>query len=148
MTDRMHRESGLGGVVVAYMLIRCGDRWLAMRRSLGRSKWPGLWEMPGGHAGPYEQPAQAARRECREEVGLDLKPLRQVYAMDTVDMFGSGRIYMVRVFECLLTLPVSAVGVRLSQEHDALRWMRIGESPMPSSPILKEFFNAWKEVHV
>lgn len=38
---------------------------------LHRHKRLGLWLQPGGHLEPGETPAQAARRETREETGVD-----------------------------------------------------------------------------
>ena len=36
-----------------------------------KHKFLGLWLAPGGHAGPYEMPAQTAAREMTEETGLE-----------------------------------------------------------------------------
>jgi 8-oxo-dGTP pyrophosphatase MutT (NUDIX family) len=40
---------------------------------LHRHKRLGLWLQPGGHIEPGEPPWEAARREAKEETGLDLK---------------------------------------------------------------------------
>jgi 8-oxo-dGTP diphosphatase len=42
----------------------------------GRGAWAGLWNGIGGHVERGESPAQAARREFREETGLELAELR------------------------------------------------------------------------
>jgi 8-oxo-dGTP diphosphatase len=34
---------------------------------------PGYWEFPGGKCEPGELPHDATRRECREEIGLDVR---------------------------------------------------------------------------
>lgn len=66
-------------------------RWLMIRNSYGR----GYWTFPGGRIGLRETPEHAARREAREEVGLDLGDLtflgtyfsRRQYKRDTVYCF-------------------------------------------------------------
>jgi 8-oxo-dGTP diphosphatase len=42
----------------------------------GRGAWADLWNGIGGHVERGESPAQAARREFREETGLELTELR------------------------------------------------------------------------
>ncbi|HUG92292.1 MAG TPA: (deoxy)nucleoside triphosphate pyrophosphohydrolase [Planctomycetaceae bacterium] len=52
----------------------------------------GLAEFPGGKCGPEEVPAECARRECREETGLDVEPVQLLlrrpftYPHGTVDL--------------------------------------------------------------
>jgi A/G-specific adenine glycosylase len=60
-----------GSVVV---LERSG-RWLVQRRAPG-ALLGGLWEFPGGKIEPGESPEAAARRELREETGLQVGALR------------------------------------------------------------------------
>jgi 8-oxo-dGTP diphosphatase len=45
-----------------------GDRVLLVRHTYGDR---GRWDVPGGHAHSKEPPAEAVRREMREELGID-----------------------------------------------------------------------------
>jgi 8-oxo-dGTP pyrophosphatase MutT (NUDIX family) len=36
----------------------------------------GPWQLPGGAIDPDESPEEAARRECREEASIEIRPLR------------------------------------------------------------------------
>lgn len=47
-----------------------GDQILLVRHTYGRLNW----ELPGGGGLPGEDPATTARRELREETGLNLRP--------------------------------------------------------------------------
>jgi len=59
-------------VVVAVMIERDG-LILCHRRPEGG--WgAGMWEFPGGKIEPGEDPRETARRECREELGVDVEP--------------------------------------------------------------------------
>jgi 8-oxo-dGTP diphosphatase len=62
-------------VCVGIGLIARSGRYLIRRRPpLPGSPMPGVWEFPGGKCDPGEPPEAAARRECREETGLEVAP--------------------------------------------------------------------------
>ena len=46
-------------------------RLLLMRRTI--EPWLGHWDVPGGFCEPDEHPLETARREAREEVGLEVE---------------------------------------------------------------------------
>ena len=74
-------------------LIRRGDCYLIRRRPpLPGSPMPGYWEFPGGKCHEGETPAECARRECEEEVGLPVvverlrRVIRHVYPHGFVEL--------------------------------------------------------------
>ena len=62
---------------------------------LVRRGWPpllGEWSIPGGTQQLGETAEAAARRELLEETGIEVGPLRIVYALDVVDRDEAGRV--------------------------------------------------------
>ena len=62
---------------VKVLLVDRGGAILLIRNSYGRSD---LWVLPGGGVGRGETPEKAARREVREEIGLEVPRLAFVSA--------------------------------------------------------------------
>ena len=63
------RQPELSGVKC---VLTDGDRVLLVRHTYG----PRLWEVPGGAIKRHEPPSSAARREMREELGIDVEDWR------------------------------------------------------------------------
>ena len=57
---------------IAVGVIRRRDGRLLIQQRPPEGLLGGLWEFPGGKVEPGETPAEAVRRECREEAGLDV----------------------------------------------------------------------------
>lgn len=55
----------------ASLIIVDSGRFLALRRAIEPKA--GLWEVPGGFCDGWEHPTQAAVREGREELGVDVR---------------------------------------------------------------------------
>jgi len=60
-----------GHQTIAIAVVRHEGRVLIGQRPPG-VPLAGLWEFPGGKLQPGETPAEAARRECQEETGLEV----------------------------------------------------------------------------
>jgi len=58
-------------LVVAALIGHPGQLLIARRKSSDR--FPGLWEFPGGKVKPGESPEEALRRECREELAIEIR---------------------------------------------------------------------------
>lgn len=58
-------------------LVRDGHVLLAHRHPL-RQNYPNCWDIVGGHIEPGETAVDAVRRECREELGVDIEDPRPI----------------------------------------------------------------------
>lgn len=96
--------------VIAAVIVRDG-RFLVCQRP-AQKRHGGLWEFPGGKCEPGETDAEAARRELREELGVEVVTVgREAFAVD--DPGSQFRIAFV---------PVTIAGDPVCHEHAALSW--------------------------
>ena len=99
-------------------LVRDGRVLLAHRHP--RRRWyPDCWDLLGGHVEPGEQPEEAVRRECREELGVvihDPRPIDLEFDHPSLEMHA----FVVTQWE---GEPVNVA----PDEHDDLRWFRPDE---------------------
>ncbi|MET9314719.1 NUDIX domain-containing protein [Kribbella sp. NPDC003505] len=103
--------------IATAVLVREGLVLLAHRTPL-REAYPDCWGFVGGHVEPGESPDQAVRRECLEEVGVQIHdplPIPMTVDNPALDMRG----FLVTRWE---GEPVIAE----PEEHDDLRWFRPG----------------------
>jgi 8-oxo-dGTP diphosphatase len=107
------------GVVVWY-----GERVLLVRR--GKPPRVGDWSLPGGAQRLGETIAQAARREVKEEAGLELV-LGDVVA--TVDLIERDRQGRIRYHYTLIDFVAEAMSPELHPGSDAAdaRWFGLAE---------------------
>jgi len=110
------------------LLIAPSGRVLLVRRG-SRASEPGTWAPPGGHLEQGESPREAAAREAREEVGIDVPPLSLCLVALARDTTGFVfYTYAARV-------PKEAVAV-LDDESTAARWVALDALPRPVHPGL------------
>lgn len=98
--------------VVAGLLPGNDRTYLIGQRSHGR--FAGCWEFPGGKVEPGESPRSALRREWREELGVDILPLRPVSAWACKDW--QITLYAVGLLKGVPSIPTALAS------HSALQY--------------------------
>ena len=104
---------------VVAALIRRDGRFLICQRPENKAR-PFLWEFPGGKVEPGETPAEALARECREELGVELR-VGEAFT-DTVYEYPDICIHLT-----LLNAELAAGEPELL-EHRALAWITPAEA--------------------
>lgn len=107
------------------LLLDARDRVLLFRFDAGDR--PAFWATPGGAVDPGESYEDAARRELREETGLDLDCGREVLrrvvefvTLEDVPVIADERYFLVRAGECEIDTSLHTdLERRVMQEH---RW--------------------------
>jgi 8-oxo-dGTP diphosphatase len=106
--------------------VSCGllvrdDRVLLALRSVAKSWYPSVWDLPGGHVEPGESSAHALVRELREELAVELaEPLGPPFATVT----RPGLVLDVWRVIGWTGVPLNAA----PHEHDELRWSTVEEA--------------------
>lgn len=111
-------------VSVAAIIIN-PDRKILLLNHMLRPLSP--WGIPGGFIDPKEQPADAIRRELREETGIELDDL-QLYRVRTIG----------RHVEILFTARSADKAEVKSREIIELGWYTPGEMPTGTSKVQSE----------
>jgi dihydroneopterin triphosphate diphosphatase len=107
--------------VDVYVLRQAGaglDVLVVRRGPGGRS--PGSWETVHGTIEPGETPVQAARRELREEAGLEPGRLYNASRVESFYRHGVDEVALIPVFVAFVD---PAAAPRLSAEHDRAEWL-------------------------
>ena len=121
MTRREYPERPLVGV--GALVVR-GDEVLLVRRANEPGK--GLWSIPGGLQDVGETLEEAARREIREETGIDVEIGDLIEVRDLIVRDRSGKVKFHYVLVDFLARPM---GGEISASSDVLevRWVKIDE---------------------
>jgi len=112
------QQSNEPTVRVVAAVIRRDRRYLVCERP-AHKRHGGLWEFPGGKCEPDESDLDAARRELREELGVDVT--RVGAPLHAVRDEGSPFL--------IVFVPVEIDGEPTPHEHAALRWCAVEELP-------------------
>jgi ADP-ribose pyrophosphatase YjhB (NUDIX family) len=100
----------------AIVLARHGELYVVLVRR-ARPPRVGAWTIPGGRLEQGETPADAARRETREETGLDVRVLREteVYRLDR---------FVIHEHLCLPTAP-GLPALVAGDDADGAQWVTV-----------------------
>lgn len=100
---------------IAVALVWRDGRLLIARRPAG-VHLGGRWEFPGGKCEPGESPAECVRREVREELAIEVEPIR---ARPPIEYDYGDRQVRLHPFDCVY---------RAGEPHSAIgsewRWVR------------------------
>ena len=108
------------GIAVRALLRDRRGRFLILQRTANSGWAPGAWEIPGGKLDAGETPDEGLRRELEEETGLTV----------TLDGFEGALPFempKVHVVTLVFRARVKSGRFRLSDEHDAFRWVSRSE---------------------
>lgn len=120
----MSREYPSRPLVGVGVVVWHGDRVLLIQR--GKPPRRGQWSLPGGAQKLGETVAEAARRELREEAGLEVELGEVVATVDMIERDPNGR---VRYHYTLIDYVAEAAGPALRPGSDAAdaRWFTLAE---------------------
>ncbi|GAA3872174.1 hypothetical protein GCM10022243_41770 [Saccharothrix violaceirubra] len=102
-------------VVVGAAVVR-GDRLLVQQRGFP-AEVAGKWELPGGRVEVGEDDRAAVVRECREELGVEVKARQQVGLDVPLKADLLLRVYAADLIN----------GEPVAEEHQGVRWVRVDE---------------------
>ena len=100
---------------IGIAIVECAGQFLVGER---RADGPlaGYAEFPGGKCLPDEPPHETARRECREETGLDVTPLELIE--ERIFTYAHGEVHL---FFCRCTLESQSEA--LPSPLNGFRWV-------------------------
>ncbi len=74
-----------GNRIIVHALIKVDDKYLVLKRSSNEDTFPNVWDIPGGLAEYGELPREALIREAKEEIGLDMTPIKVIHEDSNLD---------------------------------------------------------------
>jgi dATP pyrophosphohydrolase len=115
----------VAGVVDVYVIRPLPEGWkiLVLQRA-NDTRCPSAWETVHGRLDKDERPEDGARRELREETGLELTRLYNITVIPFyLHSFGS-----VQLAICFAAFVAEPAEVRLGSEHQKFEWLSVDEA--------------------
>uniref|UniRef100_A0A7C3WP67 NUDIX domain-containing protein n=1 Tax=Thermofilum pendens TaxID=2269 RepID=A0A7C3WP67_THEPE len=123
----MPREYPPHAIAAVAAVLVDGDRILLVKR--GHPPAVGKWSLPGGVVEPGERLAEAARRELREETGLDAEPLGVLWVLNNIVLDSTGRVkYHYLIVDILFDSSTARGTLRASGDAVEARWVSLEEA--------------------
>jgi dihydroneopterin triphosphate diphosphatase len=117
--------------LVACWLFRLDHRGrpelLLIRRAPGRI-YAGIWQCVTGRLEGDERVVDGALREVREETGLAGPDIERVFGTDLINWFHEQSVDAVWCEAVFAAQVRGNAAVRLSDEHDDLRWLSLADA--------------------
>ena len=124
-------DAGAGGRCAGIMFVTKDEEILLIRRGNG-GDYPQTWAVPGGHQNEKDVDLEsAARRECKEETGLEYDGKLEV-------LFDDGQ------FCTYIARDVDKGNVTLNYESTGYDWCNINTPPTPLHPGMETAFKVAK----
>lgn len=123
--------------IAAHGLIKNGNKYLILRRSLTDSYMPGKWDLAGGTIEFGEDPLYALDREIQEETNLKVKIIKPLYIYSFIS--NPKRHQFQIIYECNYLKGE----VKLNpDDHDQFLWATVSEmKKLPKIAFLDDFYN-------
>jgi 8-oxo-dGTP diphosphatase len=119
-------------------VVQRDDRYLVCRRPVHK-RHGGLWEFPGGKLEPDESLSDAAHREMREELGVEVRDVGE----PLLGVADAGSPFVIEF------VPLSIVGEPRCIEHSAVAWLTIDAlRKLELAPSDRTFVEFLVEQHV
>ena len=130
-----------GNKIIVHALINDNKGYLVTKRSKEETTFPEYWDIPGGLAEYGELPREAAIRETKEEVGLDIVPTRIIHEDSNFDK-SKNLIFIRLVYLCELNSKIDDI-ILQEEEHTEYRFINSLKDLKDEkiSPFLVELFN-------
>ena len=123
-------------VVITAIIIK-NKKYLILRRSLNKKRFPGMWTVPGGDLESrdftstpketkeywYNVLEKTLRREVREEAGIEIKNIEYVTSLATVHADGAPSL----VISCLAHYASGKIKLQ-KEETDQSAWVTLDEA--------------------
>ena len=118
--------------VAATVLLTYRDQILMVRRAVEPQR--GLWSLPGGYVDFGEDPLDAARRESREEVAIELGDLQ------LLDVAFAANVIVITYTAALLA-PITPTP---ADDADLANWFMLDNLPPLAFPTIARAMEKWK----